>query len=115
MFDKTFVINPDHRQALNNIAASNREHTKTLREISDDEIRARDRVDITLAEYEKMKKEIEHLKSENRQLRGVYERINLPILDILENSDIYDIRSDYNFDPVHFERTYRIMIFTKYY
>ena len=50
----------------------------TMRENSEKEIAARDRVDITLAEYMTMKKDIDKLSEENRRLKLFVGKIGLP-------------------------------------
>lgn len=67
------------RRAAVCIAVSNDRMSRTLRENSEREVAARDRVDITLAEYTRMKDTIEKLSAENRTLRNFFGKIGLPI------------------------------------
>lgn len=60
------------------IAESNDRLGAVLRENSDKEIAARDRVDITLSEYLKLKQDIAMLSEENRTLKALYGKIGLP-------------------------------------
>mgnify|MGYP007115353352 CR=1 FL=1 len=60
------------------IAESNNRLGDILRESSDKEIAARDRVDITLSEYLKLKQDIAMLSEENRTLKALYGKIGLP-------------------------------------
>lgn len=47
--------------------------------IAQQEIEARDRIDISRKEYEDMKQEIETLTSENRRCHDILERIGMPL------------------------------------
>ncbi len=76
MFDK-YIIS-DNNKAARKVAASNDRLAATLRENSQKEIAARDRVDITLAEYLKLKQDIAVLSDENRRLRALFGKIGLP-------------------------------------
>lgn len=66
------------RENAREIARSNDRLAGTLRENSEREVAARDRVDITLAEYMKMKTDIENLSAENRRLKALFGKIGLP-------------------------------------
>lgn len=69
------------------IVRANRELGQALKDISDAEIKSKDRVDITLEEYERMKNEISSLTYENRRLRNILERIDVPLdKEIVPNS-----------------------------
>ena len=61
------------------IIASNRELGNKLESISKAEIKSKDRVDITLEEYENMKRQISSLTSEVNWLRSILNRIEAPI------------------------------------
>lgn len=52
---------------------------KSITEASKDEIKARDRVDITLEEYEQLKEEVKVLRQENRELRNILGSFRFPI------------------------------------
>lgn len=56
-----------------------RELGEKLETISDEEIKARDRVNITLEEYENMKHKIASLESEVDYLRSILEKIEAPL------------------------------------
>lgn len=60
------------------IISANTQLSRTLKDISELEIRSKDRVNITLAEYERMKEEISDLSYENRKLRSIFEQIEFP-------------------------------------
>lgn len=82
MFDKHLFIRvtEDHSvQAANILARSNSDFADKLGTISQKEIKARDRVDISLEEYEQLKNEITSLRYENASLKNIFTRIGIPI------------------------------------
>lgn len=100
-----FISNGSLYQASRRIALSNsgieaavRANTKqssednkrletTLRENLERDIAARDRVDISLQEYLKMKRDGEDLSAENMRLKAFFRKIGLPInIPIIEGS-----------------------------
>ena len=60
------------------IAWAIREQTKNQEKNSENEIKSKDRVNISLEEYERMKKEIEELKNENYSYENYFKRLNFP-------------------------------------
>ena len=75
------------RENARAIVKSNDRLAGTLKENSEREVAARDRVDITLAEYLKMKEDIENLSKENRRLKTLFVKIGLPFDEpIMPNS-----------------------------
>ena len=66
------------RGAAAEIAESNDRLAHTLSENSKREVAARDRVDITLAEYLQMQKQIKELSEENRYMKALCGKIGLP-------------------------------------
>lgn len=64
--------------AAKEVAASNDRLAHTLTENSNREVAARDRVDITLAEYLQMKEQIKELTEENRHMKALCGKIGLP-------------------------------------
>lgn len=63
----------------NNILNANRELGEKLETISNAEIKSKDRVDISLAEYEKMKSKIRALSYEVDRLTHILKRIEVPL------------------------------------
>lgn len=61
------------------IAVTYRELGEKLKAISEEEIRARDRVNITRNEYEAMRHKIASLESEVIYLRSILEKIEAPL------------------------------------
>lgn len=86
MFNRTYVINPDNSGAIREVAASNRKMAETISQTSQDEIQARDRVDITLREYESMKSRIANLESENNWFKTVLGKIEFPLVSCLSEN-----------------------------
>ena len=101
----TDMIAKSNRQLGNDILLANRELGRTLKDISDDDIKARDRVDITLKEYEDMKDKISSLSYEVNRLRNILERIEVPLdKEIVPNS----IRSYWSDSIRDFKRKFMI-------
>lgn len=73
------MIAQSNEKLGNDICKSNRELGEKLEAISNAEIRSKDRVNITLEEYEKMKNEIKSLSSEVYRLSRILERIDVPL------------------------------------
>lgn len=72
---------------------------KSIAEASKDDIKARDRVDITLEEYERLKEEITLLRRENAGLREILSSFRFPVnlwqrvkQDTIETSVCHNIR-----------------------
>lgn len=110
MFDKHLFISmaEDHSvQAANILARSNEDFADKLGTISQKEIKARDRVDISLEEYEQLKKELAILRSENCSLKDTLVRIGIPfevMADVIPNS----IKVQRCEDCIGFETSYRV-------
>ena len=73
------MIAQSNRRLGNDILKSNRELGDRFESISEAEIKSKDRVDITLEEYENMKNKINSLSYEVDKLRNILERIEAPI------------------------------------
>lgn len=81
------MIAQSNKRLGEDILQSNRELGETLESISKAEIKSKDRVNITLEEYEKMKNEIKSLSSEVYRLSRILERIDVPLdKEIIPNS-----------------------------
>ena len=88
------------------IADSNRRLGEKFESISKEEIRSRDRVNITLEEYERMKHELSSLENEVRRLRAILGNIGIPIDKNIIPGSIRTCTMD---DFRHFGRTnYRV-------
>ena len=110
MFDKHLIIAmaEDHSvQAAHILARSNKDFADKLGTISQKEIKARDRVDISLEEYEQLKNELAILRSENYSLKDTLTRIGIPfevMADVIPNS----IEVQRCEDCIGFETSYRV-------
>ena len=83
-----YAVAEETRDNARQIAQSNDRLAGTLKENSEREVAARDRVDITLAECLKMKNDIENLSAENRRLKTLFGKIGLPFdVPIMPNSN----------------------------
>lgn len=99
------MVAQSNRDLGNLIAESNREYARKLKEISDAEIKSKDRVNITLEEYETMKKQIEWLEYEVRRLQSIFEKIEFPFnLDVIPDS----IETTYCNDHLNFRKIFNI-------
>ena len=73
------TIAQSNRELGNDIIRSNKELGEKLKSISDAEIKSKDRVDISLEEYESMKAEIKELKYQVDRLSNILKRIEAPL------------------------------------
>ena len=81
------MIAQSNKMLGNNILNANRELGEKFEAISNAEIKSKDRVDISLAEYEKMKSEIRSLSYEVDRLTHILKRIDVPLdKEIVPNS-----------------------------
>ena len=81
------MIAQSNRGLGNDIRQSNRELGEKLESISNAEIKSKDRVNISLEEYEKMKTEIRSLSYEVDRLTHILKRIDVPLdKEIVPNS-----------------------------
>lgn len=106
MFDRMFVIHDNHSlEAARVLARSNRQLSDSIRETSDREIESRNRVNITLAEYERLKDENKMLRRENEFFEKCLIKIGVPPdLPIIQDS----IKRYHYRDPIDFRDGVRI-------
>lgn len=89
----------------NDICKSNRELGEKLESISKAEIKSKDRVNISLEEYEKMKREIKSLSYEVDRLTNILTRIDVPLdKEIIPDS----IRTHWCDDALYHRHIFRI-------
>lgn len=111
MFDKHFTfVNDDTNTiiAANITAKSNKELGKKLEAIAKEEIKSKDRVDISLEEYMNMRKRIEELESKNSRMSDLIKRIGIPFEE-LDNIDSNTVNVYYNENPTRFTKRYQII------
>lgn len=107
MFNK-YIIQDNSRgilEASARVTAEMRRDRESREKIAHEEIKARDRVDITLEEYENMKQEIKELRDTNRFFKAVFDRIEIP-WD--KNIVVDKITTFEGNDNMNFRRTYLI-------
>ena len=110
MFDKHLFIrmSEDHSvQAANILAMSHKAHDETLKVISEKEIKSKDRVDISLEEYENLKNELSDLHRENCALKLTLRSIGLPA-EIIDRIIPQSVRVERCDDYRDFKMHYRI-------
>ena len=99
------MIAKSNRDLGNVIAESNREYAKKLEEISKAEIKSKDRVDITLEEYESLKNQVKWLEYEVHRLQSIMKKIEIPYdLDIIPDS----IETTYCDDHYNFRKIFNV-------
>ena len=107
MFDTYVVDNRSVKEAARITAMSQREHDATLRQISDAEIKSKDRVDIPLSEYLKMRADLANAEQELRYMRHLFSEMGVPV-SLINNIDPKSIRFESMEDPRNLTRHYRI-------
>lgn len=111
MFDRHYHIQDNHSAVetarINSL--SQEKFAKQLKYISEAEIKSKDRVDITLEEYERLKSENKLLTERVRALMSVIERLKIPA-DILEYilPDSVRIYTCFDMDYMNELQRYRI-------
>ena len=101
------TIAQSNRELGNDIIRSNRELGERLDNISKAEIKSKDRVDISLEEYESMKTKIKSLSYEVDRLSSILEKIEVPldkeiIPDSIQTCWCDDIRNNRHIFRVEF-------------
>lgn len=82
------------------------EFNNTLDRIAKDEIKSKDRVDISKDEYERLIALNSRLNSENARLRGLLAKFKIPFdKPIIEDS----IKTCYTIDPIEFQTIYQVV------
>lgn len=113
MFNKFVTIHDNRsvKDAARMTAKALREHDDTLKSVSHAEIKSKDRVDISLAEYEQLKTELAHLRSENSRLRIAFLNIGIPaeIINMIIPDSIKVHRcDDYRDFKMHYRVTFDV-------
>ena len=111
MFNKHFTFVNDDTNAIiaaNITAKSNEKLGKKLESISKEEIKSKDRVDITLEEYLKMRERIQTLEEQNSRMSILINRIGIPIEE-LDKIDPNTVNVYQNVNPTRFTKRYQIV------
>lgn len=99
------MIARSNRELGQCIVDANNKLSRTLKNISDAEIKSKNRVDITLEEYENMRDKITSLSYEVKRLSNILGRIDVPLdKEIIPDS----IRSYWHDDICDFKRRFTI-------
>lgn len=106
-----FFDNRAEVEAARIIARSNEEHDKTLKSISEAEIKARDRVDISRDEYEQMKSELERLRRNTEHMNKMIMRMGIPA-EVIDAIDLSSIEVYQNHDPIRMRTGYHVRFAT---
>lgn len=80
MFDRHYHIQ-DNRSAVEAArinSLSQEKFAKQLKDISEAEIKSKDRVDITLEEYERLKKDLDMFSTRCKRMESMLERLGIP-------------------------------------
>jgi hypothetical protein len=108
MFNK-YIIQDNSRgilEASARMASEMRQDRESREKIAEKEIKARDRVDITLEEYENMKQKIKKLENENHYFKVLFDRIEIPWDKKIIPDSVRVYQDD---DPMNFTRQYKIL------
>lgn len=115
MFDRYYHIQDDHSriEAARINSFSQEKFANTLKSISEAEIKSKDRVDITLEEYERLKNDVRKYEERSRRMGAMIMRLGIPyeLLDHIITDSIYVTTCDNHMD---FMKRYRIE-FNAYY
>lgn len=84
-----------------------REHDETLKSVSDAEIKSKDRVDIPLSEYERLKKENAELRARCDLFEDILKRVKINP-EILRRVDPDTVQTFKMINPRDFTTTFRI-------
>lgn len=105
MFDK-YIIEDNSLEAARRMAVEMELDRESREKIAEKEIKARDRVNITLEEYENMKREIKRLENENHYFKVLFDRIEIPWDKKIIPDSVRVYQDD---DPMNFTRQYKIL------
>lgn len=109
MFNKFITINDNQaiRDAASVVARATKEHNETLKNISDAEIKSKDRVDIPLRDYLRMKDDLERTARELTHANFLLAQMGIPA-EVVKRIEGSTIRVETCEDPCDFKRGYRI-------
>ena len=111
MFNKYFIAVNDNHSAITAAritAKANEKLGEKLESISKEEIKSKDRVDITLEEYLKMRERIQTLEEKNSRMSILINRIGIPIEE-LDKIDPNTLNVYQNVNPTRFTKRYQIV------
>lgn len=110
MFDRHYhtTIHEDHSREAAKILGNK------LESISQAEIKSKDRVDITLAEYERLKENTRRYEERCRKMGAMIMKLGIPykVVELIENDSIEVVASE---DPMRFKTHYTIRFTADHY
>lgn len=110
MFNKYFIQAPDSsaKDAAHIVAKSNKELGEKLGAISKEEIKSKDRVDISLEEYQRLHRHIENLERQNDHMGKLIVQLGIPA-EIINSIKTDTVSMTYCDDIIDFVRHYRVV------
>jgi hypothetical protein len=110
MFDRHYHIHDEHSrvEAARINAMSQGKFANTLKDIYEAEIKSKDRVDITLEEYERLKSDLSRYQERCRKMSAEIMQLGIPY-EIVDKLDTDSIDVTTCQDPVSFKTMFRIM------
>ena len=115
MFDKHYLIYEDHsEQAARIVNRGLEKFGDKLQSVSQADIKARDRVDITLAEYEQLKDNVRRYEERCRKMGSMIMQMGIPY-EVIERIIPGSIDVATCDDTFNFKRRYRIEFDTEEY
>lgn len=116
MFDRHYHIQDEHSriEAARINALSQEKFAKQLKDISEAEIKFKDRVDILLTEYEQLKDNARKYEERCRRMGAMIMRLGIPdkVIDLIDNDSIEVATSE---DPMRFKTHYQIRFTADHY
>lgn len=108
MFDKYIIDTSGNERAAMILAESNANHDATLRAISDAEIKSKDRVDIPLSEYDRLRKENSDLRWRVDRMEIMLAKMGIPkeVIDTIDPDSIEVLTCK---DPRYFRTKYQVL------
>lgn len=108
MFNKYFIVdNRSAVEAAHITAQATKKFGEKLESISKNEIKSKDRVDITLEEYLTMRKRIETLESKYSRISNLIVQLGIPA-EVIDNIRLDTVNVTHCDDIQDFVRHYRI-------
>ena len=107
MFDKVAYVINEVGDSSGKAGASINNLTSTLKTIHEEEIKTKDRVDISLNEYERLKRENRDLAWKVSRLETILSSIRIPV-EKYEQIEPDSVKVESCSDPIHFKQRVRI-------
>lgn len=108
MFDKYIIDTSGNERAARILAESNARHDATLKSISDAEIKSKDRVDIPLSEYDRLRRENSNLEWRVNRMEAMLTRMGIPE-EVIDNIDLNSVEVMKNIEIRALKTRYHIV------